>query len=1317
MDRANVSTDTNNGNDVENDTIDDVLIALTQWTRSVMQNLPPLQSGRQAEDDRNRHHGDTMTNDQNTKDEEWEYEQSFPEFQSVLSEANHALRSLLQQLLSLPEGGVEAEDESGGGVEDEAEGRGNAPATPVGLDLIHHHSPDSIITYEQCRDDYEVLIQQIESYLSMVQPPSTSSAVSLPWQQQQQQHLAPMKSSSSSLVLQKPQDIYKMTYHYCNHHLSNHSSTSASQKYPRTLPFIPKIGVAPLPFHHASSTSGSHSVTPIQMKLGNGYDNRFGMLRSTTQMTVPTLENDAVSSSSILYAPTHYCEHLYQTEIQQLEYTNAQLHACSVAEDLPPIHVVDIYQNTDHRNKMNAIPYTYIDTKEQLQQLVQIIDTYHISTIAFDVEAHSYRTFSGIVCLLQMSFYLPTSRATSNIENQHGTIQNYILDTLVLHDDIQMYLLPLMVNPNICKVFHGADMDIQWLQRDFSVYVVNLFDTYRAAKYINEYHSTHQSVTLSKSPLKKFPSLAYAGLVKYYCHNYAINKQHQLSDWRIRPLPTDMIQYAVQDTYYLITIYEYMKYDLFHECGGSTAISSVLDVCKNVSLIRYCLPPFDPYGYRTLLLSLPKISDHSNTGSRRTTQQQRYSTKKQVHNTITAQQELILKELWDWRDRIARQEDESILYVCSNAQLLRIVYSIHFTGNVGGSFISESHFLSIIHSTSSSRQAPPPLLIKYVSDICQLIQTAITKTDTDVIPLATTIADTVDKDKEDTEKEEDDEDLDEEDEDEEDEEVVNSSRVSTGASNLLNPSVQDTAMAMVGQSRTTGSAFFKPAIKTGNDGGNSRTGLRHISANTSISNGENVVPSSSPVLDTDALYEQAGWMTPNDSISQTQTSFSKHIDRQHILATVHTPSIVPVSHNNATGIVNNENAVEVHDTSKPPKLLSIHGTNQEFRSDVQLYANKVDVLGSSRVIGTHKSAPVVTVMSQSISDQKLKYSDVHDAPNNEGVSINAWSEAIPAVLGLISSAESNDNDADDDEDDENEDENDRQIPDINSKYQPPDRRMKTDNEAEFVIPRSIREIYMISNRNRRNKKAGSPTPERGTTPTSEKEQLALEEANALVLSRGDAALRYFVDDATSGKRQKQGTSTKSNVGRESEETLPPYDSSMEVASKEDDFHFMKAIGWIPSSEGISVDAFLNQRPKTANTILSPTEQSSTNIRSDNEPVPVRQVAVDTAVANIGVIHPTSQQLWNNGNSTNPFFAGAAAQAGGPLQQQRNSGGSKSTTMSSTSAAAAIKGGKSSNNSNNTNSDNVRNSGPTGSSSRQVERPDKKESRSYAYRRR
>ena len=62
---------------------------------------------------------------------------------------------------------------------------------------------------------------------------------------------------------------------------------------------------------------------------------------------------------------------------------------------------------------------------------------------------------------------------------------------------------------------HGADMDIQWLQRDFGIYVVNLFDTGQASRVLS------------------LPRYSLAFLLQYCC-NVQADKQYQLADWRIR---------------------------------------------------------------------------------------------------------------------------------------------------------------------------------------------------------------------------------------------------------------------------------------------------------------------------------------------------------------------------------------------------------------------------------------------------------------------------------------------------------------------------------------------------------------------------------------------------------------------------------------------------------------------------------------------------------------------------------------------------------------------------------------------------------------
>lgn len=64
-------------------------------------------------------------------------------------------------------------------------------------------------------------------------------------------------------------------------------------------------------------------------------------------------------------------------------------------------------------------------------------------------------------------------------------------------------------------MLHGADSDIEWLQRDLGLYIVNMFDTGQAARVLN------------------FSRFSLAHLLQHYCDVVA-DKQYQLADWRIR---------------------------------------------------------------------------------------------------------------------------------------------------------------------------------------------------------------------------------------------------------------------------------------------------------------------------------------------------------------------------------------------------------------------------------------------------------------------------------------------------------------------------------------------------------------------------------------------------------------------------------------------------------------------------------------------------------------------------------------------------------------------------------------------------------------
>lgn len=119
-----------------------------------------------------------------------------------------------------------------------------------------------------------------------------------------------------------------------------------------------------------------------------------------------------------------------------------------------------------------------------------------------------------------------------------------------------------------------------------------------------------------------------------------------------------------------------------------------------------------------------------------------------------------------------------------------------------------------------------------------------------------------------------------------------------------------------------------------------------------------------------------------------------------------------------------------------------------------------------------------------------------------------------------------------------------------------------DADIEFVIPRSIREIYMISNRNRRNKKTSSPTSQE--KPLVDEDELA--KAEAVLEKHGEAVAGYF--DSLSVPISKRAR-TKSGSGRESAESVPENNkdvSSTAMPSKEDDLSFMKEIGWLNQGE-------------------------------------------------------------------------------------------------------------------------------------------------------
>eukprot|EP00762_Andalucia_godoyi_P007043 ANDGO_07662.mRNA.1 Exosome complex exonuclease RRP6 len=297
--------------------------------------------------------------------------------------------------------------------------------------------------------------------------------------------------------------------------------------------------------------------------------------------------------------------HPYSVEIESLEgSSHRDLSAISSAN--PFSHLLENFEGT------RAV---WVDTAAALGQMVSEIEHSAVRVVAVDLEAHAYRSFQGIVCLMQVSV----------------SERDYLVDTIALRSSIGPALLPIFSDPKFVKVLHGADMDVLWLQRDFGIYVVNLFDTGQAARILG------------------LDSAGYAHSLVQYC-NVVTDKKFQLADWRIRPLTEEMSRYARMDSHFLLYIFAQMTKELSEK-----------------NLLQECFARSDAVALKMYEKDL--LTDRSHVFALR-----KYETS--GRGKLTANQRAAFRELYHWRDRLARFEDESVQFVCPNAVLASIAVTL-----------------------------------------------------------------------------------------------------------------------------------------------------------------------------------------------------------------------------------------------------------------------------------------------------------------------------------------------------------------------------------------------------------------------------------------------------------------------------------------------------------------------------------------------------------------------------------------------------------------------------------------------------------------
>ena len=148
-----------------------------------------------------------------------------------------------------------------------------------------------------------------------------------------------------------------------------------------------------------------------------------------------------------------------------------------------------------------------------------------VTEVALDTEGASFHRFLDRIYLLQLS-----TRERSAI-----------IDPLPIGSPAQ--LGKLVESGSVEVVFHDADYDLRLLHQDYGWHVTNIFDTRIAAQLLG------------------IKSFGLAALLEQF-FDVKLDKKHQRADWSMRPLTPDMLEYAAQDTRFLLQLKDQLQAEL-----------------------------------------------------------------------------------------------------------------------------------------------------------------------------------------------------------------------------------------------------------------------------------------------------------------------------------------------------------------------------------------------------------------------------------------------------------------------------------------------------------------------------------------------------------------------------------------------------------------------------------------------------------------------------------------------------------------------------------------------------------------------------------
>lgn len=182
-------------------------------------------------------------------------------------------------------------------------------------------------------------------------------------------------------------------------------------------------------------------------------------------------------------------------------------------------------------------------------------------------------------------------------------------------------LAPLLADRDVEKIFHDADYDLRILHRDANLHVAGLFDTQIAAAFLGE-RALGLGTILEK----------HLGI--------SVPKEYQRADWAERPLTEGMKEYAATDTAHLPALRDTLRAAL--QARGR------LHWAEEEFLRREATRWSEPEDGKEAFMRVKGARDLPPRGL------------------------AVLREVYEWREGVARERDQATFRVMNNQALLEI---------------------------------------------------------------------------------------------------------------------------------------------------------------------------------------------------------------------------------------------------------------------------------------------------------------------------------------------------------------------------------------------------------------------------------------------------------------------------------------------------------------------------------------------------------------------------------------------------------------------------------------------------------------------